>query len=336
MTPKLFSASLNDYAEEFKKYLPVNINLRYETLSPDLASCENAYIVPLLGENMFNSLVTYYESRIQDNPAAVDEVLEKLLELVQFALIRLAPWKGFDVIANLISDTGFSSQIEKDNRLYRYQEENIKNSLRNEGFDTLDAVLAHLEKNLDNPSVSAFADSQYHLKRDHTLIKDTAAFNECYDINNSRLVFLKMSQFVYDAEHINLCHRIGETFYNELLTADESVEKYASILPNLRRAVVYCAIAEGIGELHKMPTDKGLLFHSSSDAEGYNESPVDQKELAATRMQFAQKSDRYLSAVISHIADNISDYPNFSTFSEDSPVDGIIRINNDNRSIFVI
>ena len=124
MTPLLFSNSSNIHAEEFKKYLPVNINLGFKTISAYLILCENKYIKQLLGESLFETLVRHYQ-----NEQSVNIKLDYLLDLVRYAEIRLAIWQGFDVIASMISDAGIAMNVEKENRLFRYQEENLKNVL---------------------------------------------------------------------------------------------------------------------------------------------------------------------------------------------------------------
>ncbi len=324
MQPRLFNPSYNDRAYEFKEYLPVNINLRYETVASHLALCEENYIVPLIGQALFNRIAAYYDA----HPTLPDDCPDKtLIEKVRFALVRIAIWKGYDVISTNISDTGVSSEVDKENRLFRYQEENVKNTLKNEGFDYLDNILKYLEDN-------AASFPEYAVPTVTALVKDTAAFNDCYNINSSRLVFLKMRQYVRDVELIKLQHRIGAALYNELLTADESLPKYAAILPNIRRFVVYESVAEGIGELHKMPTEKGLVFESSS-MDGLSVNPVQDAKLMETRAQFSHKANQYLAAAINHIQLHKSDYPGYADFAGDSPADGVMRFDNNKRKTFL-
>lgn len=329
MEPKLFKASFNERAEEFKRYLPVNINLRFETVASHIALCEETYIRPLLGNELFGRMVSYYN----DHPS-LDVVCddEKLIEKVRFALVRLAIWKGYDVISANISDVGVSAEVDKENRLYRYQEENIKKSLKNEGFDYLDNVLEYLEKN--SGEFHEFASSGYMLDSAQTLIRNTRLFHDCYNIGGSRLVFLKMRQYIRDVELIELQHRVGVSFYQNLLTADETEAKWKSILPYIRLYVVYSAVAAGIGELHKIPTDKGLLFETTT-MEGVQETPVYRAQVQETRMNLLQKAEQYLSAAIHTIKLHPDDYPDYIGFAGDSPEDGIIRRDNTNKKTFL-
>jgi len=329
MTPKLFNPAYNNEAEELKRYMPVNVNLAYETVSSHLALAEETYILPLLGSALFTRIVSYYN---QHPTLSVDSADTTLIEKVRFAVVRIAIWKGYDVISANISDIGIATSVEKENRLYRYQEENIKSTLKNEGFDHIDNILTYLESNIG--TFTEFASSEYYTSINTSLIRNTRQFNECYNIGSSRLVFLKMRQYVRDVELIKLSHRIGTAFYNELLTANESLPKYAAILPNIRRFVVYQAVADGIGELHKMPTEKGLVFENET-AEGFYTSTVERVQLEDTIRQFSDKALLYLDSAINHIKINKSDYPAYTAFAGDSPADGIIHFDNNNSKIFM-
>lgn len=325
MEPKLFSSIYNEEAEEFKKYLPVNINLRFETLSSHLSLCEEIYVLPLLGSALFDRMVSYLEEHPTLETESDDATL---IDKVRFALIRLAVWKGYDIIASNISDNGVSAEVTKENRPFRYQEENIKRTLKEEGFNYLDSVLEFVEGKSD-------VFTEYSNTEEPRLVADTKTFSSIYNIGNSRLVFLRMKPFIRDVEMINLQHRIGQGFYEELLECNEDLEKYSKILPYIRTYIVYASVAEGIGELHKMPTEKGLVFESD-DMEGVTVSPVDRAQLAETRLRFAQKADRYLSAALNIITSNADDYENYTDFADDSPEDGIIRIDNTDRKIFLV
>lgn len=329
MASIFFIPQFNDRAEEFKKYLPVNINLRFETVDSHLELCEKTYIRPLLGKELFNALVEF----VNENPTLPDENKKSaLVHNVRFALLRLAIWKGYDVIAANISDTGVSNEVDKEKRLFRYQENNLKSTLKEEGFNYLDSILEFLEEN--SQDFPEFEHSQYKLSNVDSLIRNTAQFQQCYNIDNSRLVFLKMRDYIRDVEHIELQHRIGHDFFQELLEADESNIKYGTILPAIRYYVVYAALAEGIGELHKMPTEKGLVFETSS-MDGVQITPVYRAQVMESRARFAQRAEQYLATALHIIGLHPSNYPNYTAFAGNSPEDGVIHLDNTDRKIFL-
>ncbi len=331
MTPKLFKAEYNTKAEEFKKFLPVNVNFSFRSIAPAIALCERKYLIPLLGEALYERLAACYHA---SEPTG-ETLLQELLSLCQFALIRLAFWQEYDILSVSLSDKGAADNAGE-NRLYRYQMEALKDNLKNEGFDQLDAVLEFCEQNIE--FLHEFSQSPCHLSAGSSLIKNTKEFNGIYHINSSRLVFLKMRYFVTTVEELELPHHLGHAFCAELLAADPAVEKYARVLPAIKKFIVFMAIAEGIAELHRMPTDRGLIFQTAvatRDSE-VQYAPVAAEELERIRREYTQKAERYMSSVIDILKKHSADYPAYIAFAgNNAPQSKHIRRDNNNKKIFL-
>jgi hypothetical protein len=331
MTPKLFKPEYNAKAEEFKKFLPVNVTLSFRSLAPAIALCERKYLIPLLGDELFVKLTEHYDATEQPE----ESPLQELLILCQFALIRLAFWQEYDILSVTLSDKGAADNAGE-SRLYRYQAEALKDNLKNEGFDQLDAILEFCEQN--PKSFPEFSKSPCHLATENTFIKNTKEFNNIYYINSSRLVFLKMKYFVTSVEELQLRHHLGNTFCAELLAADPAVEKYTRILSGIKKFIVFMAIAEGIAELHQMPTDRGLIFQTAiaNRISEVQYSPVSPEELERIRKEYTQKAERYMSSVIDTLKKHSGDYPVYLAFAGDNaPPTKIIRRDNTNKRIFL-
>lgn len=333
MNPRLFSAEANGKAEEIKQFLPVNVTCSFRAIAPSLSQCERRYLLPVLGSTLFERIASFYVSEPQPQNA----VLKELLQLCQYAAARLAFWKDFDVLSVSISDNGAADRAGE-NRLYRYQYEALKKTLKSDGFDQLDAVLEFCEQNIQ--SLPEFAQSPAHVSAQGTFVKTTAEFNEIHNIGNSRLVFLKMRYFITSVEELELRHRLGDSFCNELKAADATLPKYAKIIPDIRKFIVFRAVSEGVSELHRLPTEKGLLFESQSDSggsssSGTSENVLPAEELERVRREYEQKSERYMAAVIAALQASIADYPNYRSFAtDDAPRSEVFRRDNRHRKIF--
>jgi len=331
MTPKLFKAEYNTKAEEFKKFLPVNVTLSFRSIAPAIALCERKYLIPLLGETLFNRLASYYNTSKKKKRVC----LEELLTLCQFALIRLAFWQEYDILSVSLSDKGASDNAGE-SRLYRYQAEALKDNLKNEGFDQLDSILEFCEQNI--ALIPEFAQSPCHIDSECSFIKNTKEFNSIYYINSSRLVFLKMKYFVTSVEELQLRHHLGDAFCSELLGVDPTTEKYTRILSGIKKFVVFMAIAEGIAELHQMPTDRGLIFQTAiaNRISEVQYSPVPSQELERIRKEYTNKAERYMSSVIDILKRDSRDYPAYFAFAGDNaPPSKHIRRDNTNKKIFL-
>jgi len=331
MTPKLFKAEYNTKAEEFKKFLPINVTLSFRSIAPAIALCERKYLIPTLGNELFNKLTEHYNTA--EHPE--ESPLQELLTLCQFALIRLAFWQEYDILSVTLSDKGAADNAGE-NRLYRYQAEALKDNLKNEGFDQLDAILEFCEQNID--TLPEFLQSPCYLAAENSLIKNTKEFNSIYYINSSRLVFLKMKYFVTSVEELQLRHHLGDAFCTELLSADSEIEKYTRILSGIKKFVVFTAIAEGIAELHQMPTDRGLIFQTAiaNRISEVQYAPVPPEELERVRKEYTQKAERYMSSVIDTLKRYPTDYPDYFAFAgNNAPPSKHIRRDNTNRRIFL-
>ena len=325
MQPLFFKPELNNKAEEFKKYLPVNVNLNFKTLAPYIYVCEKKYIQPVLGTTLFNALTEYYAL---DEALQTNEKHNHLVELIQFALIRLAYYTGYDVLSVQLSDTGASAKVDKEQRLYRYQEENIKQSLKNEGFDTIDTIVDYVQTNIDN--FTAFTQSDYYKGNIRSFIKSTADFDNIINIGRSHLVFQRMRQFINDVENIELRHFIGNDFVETLI--DTTDTKYDYILRYIKEFVVYRAFANGIIELHKLPTEKGLVFETQNN-DGFRREPVDEHNVMRTADYYNRWSERYMAQIIDHLKKNINEYPEF-VGGNDYPTSDDVNRNNYNKHTF--
>ena len=122
-------------------------------------------------------------------------------------------------------------------------------------------------------------------------------------------------------------------FFEELLTADYTEPKYKRIMFYIRMYICYKAVAEGIGELHKLPTEKGLIFEHSS-ADGVEQSVVTNRQLTQTKEYCDSKAENYLDGAISIMLMCHEDYPNFIGFVGNSPSDGVFHRNNTNKKTF--
>ena len=97
MTPRLFAPENNTKAEEFKQFLPVNVTCSFRSLAPAIAQCETKYLLPVLGEPLFERLAAYYEAGTHDS-----DLLELLLKRSQYAVVRLAYWQDYDLLSGMV------------------------------------------------------------------------------------------------------------------------------------------------------------------------------------------------------------------------------------------
>ncbi len=329
MTPRLFAPENNTKAEEFKQFLPVNVTCSFRSLAPAIAQCETKYLLPVLGEPLFERLAAYYEAGTHDS-----DLLEVLLKRSQYAVVRLAYWQDYDLLSVSMSDKGAADNAGE-GRLYKYQADALKKALKNGGFDQLDSVLEYCHRNLEQ--LPEFLQSPAYTDAKSLIVGTTKEFNDIFHIGGSRLVFLKMRHFVRTTQETELRHRLGKAFCEELLTADPNEERYARILPEVRKFTVFWSVADGIGELHRLPTEQGMVFETAQAASGSDTavSVVPPQELEQMAAEYRRKAERYMASVVATLKAHIADYPAYRAFAGDNaPKNEVFRRDNTNHKIF--
>lgn len=96
-------------------------------------------------------------------------------------------------------------------------------------------------------------------------------------------------------------------------------------------------MSKGIGELKKLPTEKGLIFESTSDyaRDGYMQNQVEGKELETT-LTFCEKTAKsYLATAVNFLKNHSEDFPKFIEYAgKTTPETSTVFRNNKNKKTF--
>jgi hypothetical protein len=263
--------------EDVRKVINASKATSFDKLFNHLFNTEQKYIFPLIGNALYEKLATFY-----NNPDAdvltrsdmntdfnsdfyvvvpeKDKAYARLLYITQQAIAHLAFYEGFDLLNTFVSDAGFKRQeSETTKSLFKYQEDNIRNYYRDNGFNMLDHMLAFLETNITHfpeylPLLAA---------NKARIIPDTRTFNSIINIRNSRIVFLRMIQHMKTVEELELTPVLGAAnmkIITDGLAASIVPDKVISILPYLRNVVAWYTTVMLMEETGADFTDRGLYF----------------------------------------------------------------------------
>ena len=223
----IFSAKKWNNGKELKAVMKVNTAISFDMMEAPLRNAFRQYLVPLLGDAMAGEVVEIYE--FGPNPDVLEQNTEeaterekldsRLLEICKRANANLAFWNDFDEISMRITDAGFQRQ-KSDNgesfqQVYKYQEDNLRASLRNKGFNALDELLEFLYAHI--AEYPEFASSQAYQDRKSAIVRSTADVNDVCFINGSRIVFLRLQPHLKFAEEMLLQPAIGDKLYEHLI-----------------------------------------------------------------------------------------------------------------------
>jgi len=308
---------------EIKTILPIGIGNDFNRLAPHIANAENKYIKSLLGSNMYDELVEFYEIDYPENPTEVQIATKTLLEKVQYALIHLAYFVGFDFLNSTITDAGFQrSETENLKGLYKYQEDNLRAYFSEAGFNGLDDVLVFLEENIDH--FGEFKVSQNWTQLKSSFLPTVQVIQEIpFNIHDSRLIFLALKPHTAYIEDTTIKKVLGETIYNYIKTEmvkDAPAEKVKAILPYIRKPLIYLSSAMLMEETGATLGEKGLYFEKKKPLfrENTQKEPSPADTVAFMTERNRKIGTNYLNGLISYLIENAEDWTDYSgetTFS---------------------
>lgn len=304
--------------EEVRRFVPVSAATAFQNIAPFIESAEVTYIAPILGSDLYTQLLAFYT----DPSATIDGITEsnrqhfsRLLEYVQRALINLTYHYGYDFMNTIMNDAGFHRQeTDTEKGLYKYQEDAIKSGFKNNGFNALDTMLSFIENHLN--VFPLFKNSDNYTIRRSSLIPSTQVMDHMFDINNSRLVFLKISRFVAQVEDFEIGAVLGAGLYKrvkEEIIKDEPDPKIKTLLPYIQRPLVHLAIARASFQLGVNVTDRGLFFESQESTliNSGKTTPLTDQQFYLLGIKAEKTGNDYLELLRGFLLASAADYPDY-------------------------
>lgn len=309
---------------DVKAVISVSAATSFERLSPFINTVERDYILPVIGNDLYQDIEEYcntedrYKITSPDFPLKWNEDMDHdelshvtaiLIWHLQNAVVHLAYHKGFDMLNSYISDGGFKrSETETVKSLFKYQEDHLKNYLHEAGMNAIDTALEWLEQHED-----LFPEHGGVFKKmKGRIIPNTRIFNEHYNINNSRLTFMRLQQHMKDVEDLEISPHLGPENLALILSElkkEEPSTKVVTILPYLRNPVAYLSAAMLMEESGADLTHKGLYYTGQrSIANSDYVMPTPEERITALIKRNKEIGVRYLSRLRKYISDNSEEW----------------------------
>lgn len=275
----IFSLEKWNNAVEIRPFVSVAKSTTFATLEAPLRNAFENFIRPTLGEALTAKLIEYYTGN------TTDPKQKRFIELAQAACAFLAFWSEYDEMQLLIDDSGSHRQeSEKQKTPYKYQEQRIRENWRQKGFNTIDKLLEFLESNAGD--FAEFAQSPNYTLLKTQIVRSTKEVNDCYWINNSRILFLRLRPHFKTVTDTIVAPRMGAIYTDmiEKLAATDTPEadkkKYNKLREMLVPVVVFYAVSRLLKESGSL-TERGLFFETfQHPADDFNTDPVSMAAIA--------------------------------------------------------
>ena len=309
MNVLFFKADENELAEEFKKFLPVNVTTSFSTLEPALVLAEEKFIRAVLGAELMARLAAYFELDAEDR---TDGVLNRAIELVQSAELRLAYWDSFDQLAVTITDHGLEDTMG-DNRVYRYQADGLRENLQRQGFEMLELLVEFLEDESSHfPEWESSEACTHNVK---SVLQDSKRFFAIVGLKKDYRLFLKLREYITNTERMELPFRIGGALSRIVTEHTEDVgenTRFAVLYPMVQMFVAFWALADGLPVLQGTVTADGVLQMQESASysmSGRTNVLAGDKVLEAMQGRFRGSAEYYAGRIVEYLNLHQAEFP---------------------------
>lgn len=304
-------------SEGITKFVSASNALSYETMEAPLNQAWMMFFMPLL-DSLCDTLTDIFNKSAEDRTA--EEIT--VLCLAQNALANLALWYNFTELNTRLTDQGHQRQeTENFKSTYKYQEDQLRQTYKNKGFNALDMLLQYLDDHID--TWSEWKKVPAYGERQKAIVRNAKEVNDVVFINKSNIIFLRFLPLLNEVDQVMLPSILGASLYDALHKAlDEGTENIGdTTVEELRirvgRVMINLAAAQLIRESGTL-TDRGLYFESlTAGKEGNKEAAIPgNRQMLVSADTYEHKAAAQIKWLQIFIKDYISDL--FAGFPEDA------------------
>lgn len=329
MNPTFFTASRNAHAEELRGFLPVNVNLDYGTIAPALFDAEQKYIMPLLGDDLADELADYYADEQHEADAAKDKVIAAL----QAAVVRIAYYDSFDLLAVNLTDSGVQNP-NGEKAAYRYQADAAKETLARQAFGKLQDFYDVL---VESGLRTWEPEDDTNPKDTHSVFQDSNEFFAAISQPRDFRLFVKMKQTISITETVELAMSVGSAIASDIRNRAQRVT--SDVLRLAQRFVAYKSLADSIMFLSAYITNDGATVRSIS-AEGASGGtsiqPADIKVRESLKQHYEETARAAATQLVRLLRDNAASFPEIADIYPTDSIESNLYDNSNNKSTYIV
>jgi hypothetical protein len=300
---------------EVKKYINIDVNMKFEKLKPSINEAELRFIAPLLGDAFYSSFLADYTAAatLPDDLSADNQAI---LPYIQRALAFYTAYLMVDEIGVQVGDLGVQQQFNQNSQpAPAYKVNRLTMKYITSADASADDLLAFLEEEASPTKYGAwYSDIIANTAMSGTIVYKTSIASRFIDINQSRRVFLRLKKRITDIENSYVKRLICKDQYEELVTQlrtgtitlinERLIEKLQPIISKKALYLTLPALAISIEA-------EGLTMFSSNDTVIQKQiatAPEKQQLMSSLRDgDYGYEADE--AELDAFLKENIADYP---------------------------
>ncbi len=302
---------------EFARYIPVDINLKFEIIKPSIEEAEQLFIKDLLGD-LYAPFLADYTANFTEVANGMSEENKALLPYVQRSLAYYAGYLMVEHVGVQVGSSGIQQTVGRDSQpAPRWKIRDLQMKYINSGDRFADDLLSFLEENA-SPTVydEWYADIDANTKMSGAIVYSTKVASKYIDINESRRVFLRLKKRITDIETNHIKSLICGDQFEALITAIQTggialTAQVVALIAKLEPLISKKALYLTMPSLRISISNEGIHLLSSGEGSVKQEHATD----AQVKMLMDDLRDGEFGYLADEdnlkkfISDNIADYP---------------------------
>lgn len=296
-------------------------------LLPHLANSEaEKQVKEVCGNTVYTNLLSAY----LDN--SLTPAQEALLPYVQKPLANLAVWQHVQQGGVIVSNSGVTLTTDRDKQAYQWQQLKLEQSLLNQAYFALDALIAYLDANQADFATWA-SESNYAQSRDF-FINSAADFDKWVDIKNNYRTLVALRPIMRNLEAGIIKNTLGADFYNYLKQGISNQTLLAQddllVLDYIQPAIASLTIAQAVKKLNFQITADGAFIHglravSTSNIQESNAPDAEQRD--AFSALYTKQGNAWLNDLTDYLNANADSetYPLYYTSAQYTAPDDVVE-----------
>ncbi|MCX6305529.1 MAG: hypothetical protein NT040_11225 [Bacteroidetes bacterium] len=336
----------------------VNVSNSVENWLPYLADAEDMFIIPAIGQSLYDAILDSLESVPVDVIESADpisdpgvgghrlpptnaEILEALILKVRKALALYALYLGIDEMSVSVSSAGIQVlQSDTHKPAPQYQIMNLKETYLTRAHRQVDLILSFISKNVDQlpdclPPVAPY------------FLRNAEEFQLQCDIHSSRRVFLSLMPIIGSIEKKYIKPTLSAGLFDSLKTDFQTPEALTDdeqvLIDMILPALAHLTLARALLEISIDVLDWGIFNNSTNTFNSMATKNQANMERISIMREENQRDGEAELKMLQEFLDNNANASRYAAYFESSRFAGTESavkrgqfVNESSKSIFVV
>lgn len=290
-------------------YASVNGALKWRALRPYIEQSAQLYILPFIGQKMYDQLVEDYLNDTQDDSKLV------LINLLRTALAYYAIYHAMPKLNTVIAERGIQEQSDskghaRPSGMWRFKNTRWDVMLNADEF--LDLLLQAMQSAMDdgNDYVDDWKESDAFKRARTSLFRNPTELSAYIRIKGSRKAFLQLVPYLKKAERDLKRNILCTDLFTKMIDRDNLNNAETELLVFAQEVVAMKALADSIPDLRVLIDGDGIQFVMTTDGMNVRKEAYD-SAVADLQHNTTLKARQATTNLLEYLYQNADDFPDW-------------------------